>query len=145
MRIVLDTSVMVAALVGAHPAHKRSAQRLEAMLAERSALFLCAHSLAELFAVLTRLPTSPRIVPDVARRLIVENIELMSIKVVALDAADYMAAIHRMSEIGAAGGAIYDMLVIQAARKTKADGLLTLNGSDFSRLCRDETIVVLTP
>lgn len=137
--------MLVAALVAAHPAHPRAAQRLGALLEERSALLLCAHSLAELFAVLTRLPTVPRIGPDLARRLIVENIELMSIKVVALDAADYVAAIHRMSEIGAAGGAIYDMLVIQAARKTKANGLLTLNESDFSRLCRNETIAVLTP
>ena len=145
MRIVLDTSVLVAALVEAHPAHARAAQRLERLLSEGTALFLCAHSLAELFAVLTRLPVAPRIGPDQTRRLIAENLDLLSIEIVALEAQDYAVAIRRMADIGAAGGAIYDMLVVQAALKAKADGVLTLNEGDFSRLCRDETIAVTAP
>ncbi len=142
---MLDTSALVAALVEAHPAHRRVVRRLERLLSERSALLLCAHSLAELFAVLTRLPVAPRIGPDQARRLIAENLELLSIEIVALEAQDYAAAIRRMADIGAVGGAMYDMLVVQAALKAKADGVLTLNEGDFSRLCRDETIEVFAP
>lgn len=145
MKIILDTSVMVATLVAAHPAHARAVRRYEHLLSEGDKLFLCAHSLAELYAVLTRMPTSPRIGPDTARRLIEDNIRLTSIGIVSLDAKDYMEVVDRMATLGLVGGVMYDMLIVQAARKTKAHAILTLNEFEFSRLCANESFQVLNP
>ena len=145
MRLLLDTSVMVAMMVAAHPAHVRAMRCSERLLSKRNELFLCAHSLAELFAVLTRMPTSPKIGPDLAKRLIHENIESASIRIVTLDAADYVAVLDGMAKSGLSGGIIYDMLIAQAARKAKADRIMTLNEADFARVCRNESITVATP
>lgn len=75
MKRLLDTSVLVAAMVAAHPAHARSVRFLERALAGRCESCVSTHSLAEIYAVLTRMPTSPRISPDVARRLVHDNLE----------------------------------------------------------------------
>lgn len=142
---MLDTSVLLAALIADHSAHSRVARCLERLRSEQSVLMLCAHSLAELYAVLTRLPVSPRIGPDLARRLIVENVQGLELEIVALDARDYSAAIQRMADVGEIGGAMFDMLIVQAARKAKAESILTLNEGDFNRLCRDMSLTVTAP
>ena len=91
------------------------------------------HTLAELYAVLTRLPVSPRMSPGTALRLIGQNVESRA-KVVSLTPSDYGAVIRRMAELGVAGGAIYDALIARAAQKVKAERLLTLNPDDFRRV-----------
>ena len=145
MRVLLDTSVMVAVLVAAHPAHARATRCFERYLSTRSALFMCAHSLAELFAVLTRMPTAPRIGPDLANRLIHENIDIAGIRIVPLEAADYTEVLDGMAKSGYSGGTIYDMLIVQAARKAAAKRIITLNEADFARLCKGGSLAVATP
>lgn len=137
---------MVAVIVAAHPAHARALQALERLSANRrNELFMCAHSLAELFAVLTRMPTSPRIGPDLAKRLVNENIEQAAIRMVALDAMDYVAALEQMAEAGLMGGVVYDLLILQAAQKAGVARILTLNESDFSRLPGESSMDIAAP
>jgi len=135
MKTVVDTSVLTAAMVTAHPDHEKAVVWLDGELARKGSLMVCQHSLAELYAVLTRLPLRPRITPDVARRLIRENTE--TIRVVALDASDYSAVLDRMASGGFSGGIIYDALVVHAAIKTGADRIATFNTADFKRLCTE--------
>ncbi len=75
MRILFDTSVLVAGIVEAHPMHERAGPWLERARAGEFEFLAASHTLAELYAVLTRLPLSPRIWPGVARRLIQANVE----------------------------------------------------------------------
>ncbi|MDD2459864.1 MAG: PIN domain-containing protein [Kiritimatiellia bacterium] len=145
MKRLLDTSVLVAAMVAAHPAHARSVRFLERALAGRCESCVSTHSLAEIYAVLTRMPTSPRISPDVARRLVHDNLETGAARLVALDATDYLAVLDRMAQSGFAGGVIYDALIVQAACKAKADEIITLNEADFARLCSGLPIRISTP
>lgn len=136
---------MVALIVAAHPEHDRVLKCFERWQSSRDALCLCTHSLVELYAVLTRMPASPRIGPDLAKRLIHENIQLNAIETVALDSADYMAVIESMADLGYAGGIVYDMLIVQAARKMNVDQIVTLNAADFRRLCQSGTLEVAVP
>ncbi len=145
MTVVADTSVLVAAMVEVHPAHVRTLAWFDRAIARKGNLHVCAHSMAELYAVLTRLPLKPRISPDVARRLIGENIEKSGVKIIDLDASDYRVVLDRMATGGFSGGTIYDALIVQAALKIRAGKIITLNESDFARLCREGIPAIGSP
>lgn len=145
MKRLFDTSSLVAALVAAHPAHARAVRCFERALAGNDEPLVSTHSLAELFAVLTRMPTSPRIGPDLARRLIRDNFEKGPVRLVALDISDYKAVLDRLTESGFCGGVVYDALIVQAAFKAKADEIVTLNEADFERLCVGSATSVVVP
>lgn len=91
------------------------------------------HALAELYAVLTMLPVSPRITPEQAQKLIRSTVT-SRMEVVVLDADDYQAVIGRLTELGFIGGVVYDALHLRAAEKAGADKLATFNRRDFERL-----------
>jgi len=133
MKVLLDTSVLVAALVGSHPAHDRALPWLVRAKEGRIDLVVASHSIAELYAVLTTLPLSPRITPGVARRLMQEDIESTA-TLIALSNAEYLAVVKRMSELGIPGGAIYDALIVKAAQKAEVKQIVTLNSGDFKRV-----------
>lgn len=103
-----------------------------AVASERKPCF-AAHGLAEIFAVLTTLPVSPRITPSQAQRLIRHNIATR-MDVVALDGVDYEAVIESVTSLGLPGGIVYDALHLRAAEKAGVDRLVTFNRRDFERL-----------
>ena len=135
MIALFDTSVLVAAFIESHDRHDEALARFRRAGSGDSRLHLSSHSLAELFAVLTRLPLSPRISPDLARRMIRQN--LRDARVISLEKRDYQRVIDRMADLQLAGGAIYDAIIVQAALKAGADRLLTLNSRDFRRIWPD--------
>jgi predicted nucleic acid-binding protein len=133
VRILLDTSVLVAAIVEAHPMHDVALPWLQRARAEADTGLVAAHSVAEWYAILTTLPVRPRIAPAIAQQLIQENV-LDALEVVALTGEDYAAIIKRLSEIGIVGGATYDALILQASEKGNAERIVTLNEADFHRV-----------
>jgi predicted nucleic acid-binding protein len=82
--------------------------------------------------VLTRLPVKPLITPELAQRLIIEN--LRQFEVILLDQPDYEQAIAQMVRLKLSGGGIYDALIAQAFVKANCDRLFTLNPKHFTRL-----------
>ena len=56
MRILFDTSTLVAAVVEGHPAHVAAFPWLQRVKDKAETGIVAAHSLAELYAILTRLP-----------------------------------------------------------------------------------------
>jgi predicted nucleic acid-binding protein len=133
VKIIFDTSVIVASIVEAHPSHSVAFPWLKRAKSGEFELLTACHSLAETYAVLSSLPVSPRISPLLAWKLVHENVETTA-KLIALTASDYGSVIRRMGENGLSGGIIYDFLVIRAAEKAGADRLLTLNTKDFARI-----------
>lgn len=133
MRILLDTSVLVAAMVEAHPAHVQALPWLQRAKSGTDNGLVAAHSLAELYAVLTTLPLQPRILPAVAQALIKRNV-LDVFEVVTLSDKDYEAVIEHLSDLGIIGGATYDALILHAAVKANIDQIVTLNEKDFRRV-----------
>lgn len=133
MRFLFDTSLLVAACVQSHPQHEESVSWLKKAHQKSIQMFICRHSLAEVFSVLTRLPVSPKISTDIARYLIQYNI-VDHASIETLTVALYCSAMQRVSQLGLSGGIIYDALIVEAAIQAKVDHLLTLNFKDFNRL-----------
>jgi predicted nucleic acid-binding protein len=133
VKVFFDTSVLVAAMLEKHPHHGRALPWLRQAARGEVEFLVAAHSMAEMYSVLTTYPARPRISPSSARRLIRDNVEKTA-KVVSLAAADYASVLERMSELGLAGGAVYDALLARAAEKAAAERLLTFNPGDFARV-----------
>jgi len=142
MKILFDTSVIIAALVESHPMHQRAFPWLKKAKEHHFELIIASHTIAELYAVLSTLPTKPRISPAVAWRLVHENIEAIG-KIVSLTAGQYSSVIKKISERGLVGGITYDALIAKVAEKSKVEQLLTLNSDHFRRVWPEgEKIIV---
>ena len=140
--VLLDTSVLVPALVPALPQHVTAAPHLEAAAHGEMHLLLSAHALAECYASLTALPVSPQITPGQARRLIQENLSDTADEIIPLTPGDYRRALRRMTDLGLESGAIYDALHVICAEKASADELRTFNGRDFRRIPPEDPTVL---
>ncbi|EYB67856.1 hypothetical protein DEIPH_ctg032orf0109 [Deinococcus phoenicis] len=138
MLTVFDTSAIVAALTRNHPRFLWADEQVTA--ADQPAL--CAHSLAESYAVMTGHPQlryPPAQVREVLERL------SQTWTVLPLTPADYLDAATRCRDLGLQGGAIYDTLIAQAALRASAQGLVTLNAKHFRRLGPDVEVLVRSP
>jgi hypothetical protein len=96
--------------------------------------FVCSgHGLAELYAVLTRLPRTPPIGPDEALRLIRENVTSCA-RLDSLSSDDYASLIELLARNRIGGGAVYDAVIARVAELAGVDYLVTLNVGDFQRV-----------
>ncbi len=95
--------------------------------------FVSQHSIAEVYAALTRMPVVPRIHPLEAARIIRDNI-LRNFETIAVEKDDYLEALKIVSESGWAGAKIYDALLLRCADKSQAQRIYTFNLKDFQQL-----------
>jgi predicted nucleic acid-binding protein len=144
MKALLDTSVLVAALVQPHPEHLRALPWLTKAKSKSTELVISSHTIAELYAVLSTLPVSPRISPGLAWRLIRESIEPL-FSIVSLTSSEYFATVKHLSEMGLSGGAVYDALIVRAAQKSGADRIVTFNMNDFKRIWPEGASSIISP
>ncbi|MDR1213831.1 MAG: type II toxin-antitoxin system VapC family toxin [Propionibacteriaceae bacterium] len=106
-RWAVDTSVAVAFLDAGHSAHELCLAALRGRAAA-----LSGHAAFESYSALTRLPEPNRVSVTDARR----GLEAAFPESCWLPAEDQDSLIKRLSEIGIAGGAVFDALVGEAAR-----------------------------
>lgn len=132
MKVLFDTSVLVAATLTQHPRHVPYYAQLQVAQSKQIQGYVSTHSLAALYSVLTRLPIQPRVSPSYAKGVTLNL--LQHLKAVPLDSKDYLAAIAQMETLNLTGGGIFDALIAQAAFKITTNRLLTLNPSHFIRL-----------
>jgi predicted nucleic acid-binding protein len=132
MTVVLDTSVLVAGLVEAHPSHRAAFPWLRRVAAGEMQGAVAAHTVAETYAVLSTLPHRPRITPAASLQLIRAN--LSRFRIVALGVRDYELVVRMLAEASLAGEIVYDALIARAAAKGGAKRIVTLNTRDFERL-----------
>lgn len=133
MKIFLDTSVLVASCVQSHPQYAQAWPVVKRVVAGKDTGFISSHSIAEVYAVLTRLPLQPRIHSSEAARLVQENF-LDHFSTVLLAKDDYTEAIKEMAQAGWIGGKIYDALILRCAEKSGADRIYTFNLNDFRQI-----------
>jgi len=136
---LLDTSCLVAAVCTWHRRHDDTRREIERRDAAGEKLVLAAHSLAETFSVLTRLPEPHRLHPNDALALIEAN--WGETRLVALGGPDYRATLRRCRDVGIGGGAVYDALIATCARKAEVETLLTWDLEGFKRFLEDEPAV----
>ena len=136
---LLDTSCLVAAVCGWHRHHDATRREIERREAAGEKLVLAAHSMAETYSVLTRLPEPHRLRPDDALALIETN--WGDSRLVGLAGADYRATLRRCRDVGIGGGAVYDALIASCARKAGVETILTWDLDGFERFLEDEPAV----
>ena len=144
MKVFVDTSVLVAGCVRLHPHFNRARPVLESAAAKKHDFVICAHSLAEVYSVLTNLPLTPKIVPAEAMLILEANIA-PNFRRVAVTAKMYDQAIARCVEWGVSGGMVYDALLLECARSVEADRIYTFNTRDFQRLAPDLASRIAAP
>jgi predicted nucleic acid-binding protein len=106
--------------------------------------FTSTHAIAETFATLTSGRLEVQLTPDEATQVIATNV-IQRLKVVALGLSDYQQAMRDSQTVGARGGAIFDMLHLQAARRGSARHILTINVRHFQIFAPDLKSIISSP
>ena len=135
MKAFFDTSVLVPVFYGDHIHHRASLALF--IQFDKSTGCCGAHSLAEVYATLTRMPGKRRISGDQAMLFIGNIRERLSM--VALSGEEYAGALQASAARGIVGGAIYDALLAHCALKAKAEAIYTWNARHYS-LCGREVV-----
>ena len=133
MKVFCDTNVLVAAFLQSHPHHNIARPVVERVRAGQDEGFVATHSLAEAYAVLTRLPGGSQVAPMVAWQLISENV-LKDFSIVSLNSKEYAETLAKAAAHGVEGGKTYDALLLAAAAKSGADRIYTTNVRHFQSL-----------
>ena len=141
MRIFLDTSVLIAASDGEDPRYESSFPLLAAATPKTTACG--AHTLAETYSVLSRLPGAKQKRPEYASLLVDQMIARMS--VISLTVDEYATTIRNAAKSQQAGGRIFDALLLACARKSKADHIYTWNIKHFHAIAPDLAGRIITP
>ena len=128
MRALLESSVLIAAR-DAGDADRVASDKL--LAAGGNLIYQLA--LAEVFSILTGGRLGRRVGAATAAKLLEQSIVPL-VEMVSLSARETMAALKAAEARGARGGAVYDLLHLVAARKARADAVVTLNGRDFQAL-----------
>ena len=133
MDIFFDTTVLVAASEQSHPHYAQARPALLRVATGQDKGFIGLHSIAEVFAALTRLPVQPRIHPVEAARIVTDNI-VSHFEVVSLGKEDYLEAMNTMASGGWSGAKIYDVLLLRCAARCAIERIYTFNLGDFKQL-----------
>jgi len=136
-----DTSVLVASFLDGHEHYQRSFAVLAD--ADRKNACCAAHSLAELYATLTRLPGKLGL--SVEQALAALDSVAERLELIGLDVPEYRHAIREAASEGIVGGTIYDALLGQCALKARATKIYTWNVGHFRMLGAEIAGKVRTP
>ena len=133
MKVLFDTSVLVAAPIDSHSNHARAFPWLLKAKRDEIEGIIGTHTLAELYAILTSLPVQKNVPSTDVWRLIQDSV-LSSFEIVQLTKDDYQFVLESLSQNNIRGGTTYDALIAHAAYKANTDKLLTLNQNHFKRV-----------
>ena len=125
MKILLDTSVLIAAVLHDHVHHQSAREWLDHAHSGRYQLFVSGHSLAEMYSTLTRMPRTPAISANDAVQLIHHDI-LTTASIISLTGTDYVDLLHDISIQGLTGGIVYDAIILKVAKLADAKHVVTL-------------------
>ena len=128
--IFCDTSVLVAALDGGHPDHDSSIALVGRV--RKGGAYCAIHSYAEVYAVMSGKPGTPRLRPSDVDAMIDRLDRLFT--PVLLTRREYREVLHAHAARGVAGGRMYDALILACAIKSEAEQIYTLNTRDFLAL-----------
>jgi predicted nucleic acid-binding protein len=133
MKGFFDTSALVPVFYGDHVHHKASLDRF--IQFDKSNGCCGAHSLAEVYSTLTRMPGKHRISAEQAMLFIGSLRERLAI--IALTGEEYADALQASSARGIVGGGIYDAMLAHCAVKAQAETIYTWNARHYA-LCAPE-------
>lgn len=139
----LDTSVIVAALIGWHESHARAITAVAHARSGTGRLLVPVPALVQSFSVMTRLPRGHRVSAADAR----DHLRAAFRTNTTLAAVGSAAAWRVLDDAvasGVHGGGIYDFEILDCAAVAGATRLLTLNPDDFVRF-GDRGVAIVVP
>jgi predicted nucleic acid-binding protein len=139
VKVFLDTSVLVAAVILKHEHHARAFEILDRVQHGTDEGYISGHSMAELYSILTKLPLPYRHTPEQALLSIEENV-LKYFKVIALAAGEYSSLIREAALLGIQGGTIYDAILLKCAIKSGPERILTFNLKHFQNIAPESIL-----
>ncbi|MBD2294790.1 PIN domain-containing protein [Anabaena sphaerica FACHB-251] len=143
MKALFDTNILVSAMIEAHPNHAISLPWIQRVRNKSISGYISTHSIAELYAVITRLPLPKPLSTQQVHDIIINNLE--SFHTVDLESADYLQVLKNVTHLNITGGGIYDAIIAQTAIKANVDILLTFNSKHFIRLGKHIAQLVKDP
>ena len=141
MKPFLDTSVLVATFYGDHEHHEPSLTLF--LRQKKQTAYAAAHSLVEVYSVLTGMPGKHRATADEALLFLSDVRERLTL--VTLDEKEYFGVLKSAAATGISGEAVYDALIARCALKGKADVIYTWNTKHFNRPGMELASRVRTP
>jgi predicted nucleic acid-binding protein len=129
MRVLLDTSCLVAVALPQHEHHAATVADLARRRAAGQRVVMAAHAVLEAYAVLTRLPPPHRLAPADAIAVLDRNFG--KTETVALTGAESWRALRHLAAAEVAGGRVYDRHIAACATKAGVDEILTWNIRHF--------------
>ncbi|MGH9765756.1 MAG: PIN domain-containing protein [Blastocatellia bacterium] len=129
MKAFFDTSVLVPVFYGDHVHHRASLSLF--IRFDKSSACCGAHSLAEVYSTLTRMPGQHRVSGAQAMLFIGNILERLSI--VCLNGDEYANALKVSSGLGIVGGTIYDAMLAHCALKADAETIYTWNTNHYAQ------------
>ena len=141
MKAFFDTSVLVPVFYGDHVHHQAS---LELFIQYDKSSGCCgAHSLAEVYSTLTRMPGKHRISGAQAILFIADIRERLS--VISLSGDEYAEALEASAALGIVGGSIYDAMLAHCAIKAEATTIYSWNAKHYAQCVSAVTQRLRTP
>jgi predicted nucleic acid-binding protein len=141
MKGFFDTSVLVPVFYGDHVHHKASLDLFVRF--DKTTGCCAAHSLAEVYSTLTRMPGKHRISGEQAMLFIGSIRERLSI--IALTGDEYADALQASSALGIVGGGIYDAMLAHCAVKAQAETIYSWNSRQYALCGAEVTRRLSTP
>jgi predicted nucleic acid-binding protein len=133
MKVLLDTSTLIAGLLTDHVHYVAANAWLKKARVGAFEFFLSGHSLAEAYANLTRMPRKPPLKPDEALQMLDDDVFPFA-QIVTLSGSEYIGLVTDLSRRALIGGIVYDGVIARAAELAMVDQLVTLNVAHFLRV-----------
>ncbi len=133
MNWYFDSSVLVSAAVARHPHHGPALDALEQLASRKHRGHTSAHTLTEVYSVLTRTPFKPPLFPHEAWEIIDAMIST-HLDLVTLAGRDYREIVRHCAASGWSGGRVHDAVHLRCAQKANCDRIYTFNVRDFRAL-----------
>mgnify|MGYP002778227063 CR=1 FL=1 len=127
MKYFLDTSVFISAFWGDQAEHESSVRLVKKATPQVAGC--AAHTVAEVYSTMTRLPVKPAI-PAEQAVLFIRQIR-DRFRVVALTEGEHFETVERLASRGVARSYIFDVLIVAAAVKSGAEWIYTWDVDDF--------------
>lgn len=143
MKVLFDSSILIAAIIASHSKHRKSFSWLSRARQNEFNMVVAAHSLLEIYSVLTGAPLRPKISPRTALKLIDVNIRNIA-HVQSISSQEYIQLLENIEALNLTGGSVYDALIFFCAKKAGVDQLVTLNAKDFDRFNKNSTLEIIS-
>ena len=141
MTVFLDTSALVPVFLADHPHHAASMNLF--VRCDPQTASCASHSLAEVYATLTRIPAPHRATPDQAVKFLQDIARRF--RLISLEGSTYLSVIQNAAANRIIGGTIYDALIAACALEAGADHIYTWNSRHFEQLGPDVASRLLVP